>query len=52
LVKRKGEEFERYNDDDDDDNTATASKCRLCKQFDKTVEHIVSESPTLAKNNT
>jgi hypothetical protein len=29
--------------------TATDSKCRLCKQFDETVEHIISACPILAK---
>jgi hypothetical protein len=27
----------------------TDSKCRLCKQFDKTVDHIISACPLLAK---
>ena len=27
----------------------TESKCRLCKQFDETVEHIISACPVLAK---
>ena len=29
--------------------TETDSKCRLCKQFDETVEHIISACPVLAK---
>ena len=29
--------------------TETDSKCRLCKQFDKTVDHIISACPLLAK---
>jgi hypothetical protein len=29
--------------------TETDSKCRLCKQFDETVEHIISACPILAK---
>ena len=29
--------------------TVTDSKCRLCKQFDVTVEHILSSRPILAK---
>jgi len=31
--------------------TETDSKCRICKQFDETVEHIISASPIMAKNN-
>jgi len=30
-------------------NTETDRKCRLCQQFDKTIGHIISESPILAK---
>jgi hypothetical protein len=30
-------------------HTETDSKCRLCKQFDETVEHIISACPILAK---
>jgi hypothetical protein len=30
-------------------NTETDSKCRLCKQFDETIEHIILACPTLAK---
>jgi hypothetical protein len=30
-------------------NTKTDSKCRLCKQFDETTDHIVSACPILAK---
>jgi hypothetical protein len=30
-------------------NTETDSKCRLCQQFDKTVDHIISACPILAK---
>jgi phospholipid N-methyltransferase len=30
-------------------NTETDSKCRLCKQFDETVDHIISACPILAK---
>jgi len=44
------------NDDDDDDNnnnkvlnTETDSKCRLCQQFDETIDHIISACPILAK---
>ena len=33
-------------------HTETNSKCRLCKQFDETVEHIVSAYPILQKSNT
>jgi len=29
--------------------TETDSKCRLCKQFDETAEHIISACPILAK---
>jgi len=29
--------------------TETDSKCRLCKQFDETVEHIISACPILSK---
>jgi len=29
--------------------TETDSKCRLCKQFDETVEHIISACPIMAK---
>ena len=28
--------------------TATVSKCRLCKQFDETLEHIILAHPVLA----
>jgi hypothetical protein len=30
-------------------NTETDSKCRLCKRFDETTEHIISACPILAK---
>jgi hypothetical protein len=30
-------------------NTETDSKCRLCQQFDETIEHIISAWPILAK---
>jgi hypothetical protein len=30
-------------------NTETDSKCRLCKQFDETIEHIIPACPILAK---
>jgi hypothetical protein len=30
-------------------NTETDSKCRLCQQFDKTIDHVISTSPILAK---
>jgi len=30
-------------------NTETDSKCRLCQQFDETVDHIISSCPILAK---
>ena len=30
-------------------NTETGSKCRLCRQFDETVDHIISACPILAK---
>jgi len=30
-------------------NTETDSKCRLCQQFDETVDHIISACPLLAK---
>jgi hypothetical protein len=29
--------------------TETDSKCRFCKQFDETVEHIISACPIQAK---
>jgi hypothetical protein len=29
--------------------TERDNKCRLCKQFDETVEHIISACPVLAK---
>ena len=29
--------------------TGTDSKCRLCKQFDEKVEHVVTACPILAK---
>jgi len=29
--------------------TETDSKCRLCKQFDEMVEHVISACPILAK---
>ena len=31
--------------------TETDSRCRLCQQFDETVEHIVSTCPILAKEH-
>jgi adenosylcobinamide amidohydrolase len=30
-------------------NTETDNTCRLCKQFDETIEHIISACPILAK---
>jgi len=30
-------------------NTETESKCRLCQQFDETIDHIISACPILAK---
>ena len=30
-------------------NTETDSKCRLCQQFDETIDHIISAWPMLAK---
>jgi len=30
-------------------NTETDSKCRLCQQFDETIDHIISACPMLAK---
>ena len=30
-------------------NTETDIKCRLCKQFDETIDHIISACPILAK---
>ena len=30
-------------------NTGTDSKCRLCQQFDETINHIISACPILAK---
>jgi len=30
-------------------NTETNSKCRLCQQFDETIDHIISACPILAK---
>jgi len=30
-------------------NTETDSKCRLCKKFDETIDHIISACPILAK---
>jgi len=30
-------------------NIETDSKCRLCQQFDETIDHIISASPILAK---
>jgi hypothetical protein len=30
-------------------NTETDSKCRLCQQYDETVDHIISAFPILAK---
>jgi len=30
-------------------NTETGTKCRLCQQFDKTIDHIISAYPILAK---
>jgi hypothetical protein len=30
-------------------NTETDSKCRLCQQFDETIDHIISARPVLAK---
>jgi len=30
-------------------NTETDSKCRLCQQFGKTIDHIISACPILAK---
>jgi hypothetical protein len=30
-------------------NTKTDNKCRLCHQFDETIDHIISACPILAK---
>ena len=30
-------------------NAETDSKCRLCQQFDETIDHIISACPILAK---
>ena len=30
-------------------NTEIDSKCRLCQQFDETIDHIISAYPILAK---
>jgi hypothetical protein len=30
-------------------NTETVSKCRLCQQFDETIDRIISTCPSLAK---
>jgi hypothetical protein len=30
-------------------NTETDSKCRLCNEFDETIDHILSACPILAK---
>jgi hypothetical protein len=30
-------------------NTETDNKCRLCHKFDKTIDHIISACPVLAK---
>ena len=30
-------------------STETDSKCRLCQQFDETIDHIISACPILAK---
>ena len=30
-------------------NTKTDSKCRLCQQFDETIDHIISACPIMAK---
>jgi hypothetical protein len=30
-------------------NTQTDSECRLCHQFDETIDHIISACPILAK---
>ena len=30
-------------------STETDSKCRLCQQFDETIDHIISACPVLAK---
>jgi hypothetical protein len=30
-------------------NTETDSKCRLCQEFDETVDHVISACPILAK---
>jgi hypothetical protein len=30
-------------------NTESDSKCRLCQQFDETIEHIISACPIVAK---
>jgi hypothetical protein len=40
-----------YDDDDDDDDTIITIiiKCRLCQQFDETIDHVMSACPILAK---
>jgi hypothetical protein len=30
-------------------NTETDSKCRLCQEFDETIDHVISACPILAK---
>jgi hypothetical protein len=30
-------------------NTETDSKCKLCQQFDETIDHVISARPILAK---
>jgi len=32
-------------------NTETDNKCRLCQQFDETIDHIISTRSILAKKN-
>jgi len=32
-------------------NTETDSKCRLCQQFDETIDHVISACPILAKEH-
>ena len=32
-------------------NTKTDSKCRLCQQFEETVDHTISACPILQKNS-
>jgi hypothetical protein len=37
------------NNNNNNNKTEKDSKCRLCQQFDETIEHIISACPILAK---